>query len=80
MQKSENLGMQTFDSALYHLVETGKISMDEALKNSDSPNNLRLKFNLNSHQPEKTPASVSLSLLEEEDHEDDADDTAAVQI
>jgi twitching motility protein PilU len=80
MQKSENLGMQTFDSALYHLVETGKISMDEALKNSDSPNNLRLKFNLNSNQPEKKPASVSLSLLEEEDHEDDADDTAAVQI
>jgi twitching motility protein PilU len=80
MQKSENLGMQTFDSALYHLVETGKISMDEALKNSDSPNNLRLKFNLNSKQPEKKPASVSLSLLEEEDHEDDADDTAAVQI
>jgi twitching motility protein PilU len=80
MQKSENLGMQTFDSALYHLVETGKISMDEALKNSDSPNNLRLKFNLNSNQPEKKPASVSLSLLEEEDHEDDTDDTAAVQI
>ena len=80
MQKSENLGMQTFDSALYRLVEAGKISMDEALKNSDSPNNLRLKLNLDGKQPEKKAASASLSLLEEEDEEDNADDTIAARI
>lgn len=46
MQKSENLGMQTFDSALYSLFQQGKISLDEALKNADSKNNLRLKITL----------------------------------
>ena len=46
MEKSENLGMRTFDSALYHLYKEGRITLDEALRNSDSPNNLRLKINL----------------------------------
>jgi twitching motility protein PilU len=46
MEKSENLGMQTFDNALYKLYATGYISVEEALRNADSPNNLRLKINL----------------------------------
>lgn len=46
MAKSENLGMQTFDSALFKLYQDGKISMDEALKNADSENNLRLRIKL----------------------------------
>ncbi len=46
MQKSENLGMQTFDGALFHLYKQGKIGLDEALKNADSKNNLRLKITL----------------------------------
>ena len=46
MQKSENQGMKTFDSALYELAMEGKISQDEALKNADSANNLRLRFKL----------------------------------
>jgi twitching motility protein PilU len=46
MQKSENLGMRTFDSALFHLYQEGKISLDEALKNADSANNLRLRIKL----------------------------------
>jgi twitching motility protein PilU len=46
MQKSENLGMQTFDGALFHLYQQGKITLDEALKNADSKNNLRLKITL----------------------------------
>ncbi len=46
MEKSENLGMQTFDSALYHLYEQGQISLEEALKNAESRNNLRLRINL----------------------------------
>jgi twitching motility protein PilU len=71
MQKSENLGMQTFDRALYKLVEAGKISADEALKNADSPNNLRLSLSLNTDKVEKKAAAVNLSLMEKEEHKDD---------
>lgn len=46
MEKSENLGMQTFDSALFRLYESGRITMEEALRNADSHNNLRLRINL----------------------------------
>jgi twitching motility protein PilU len=46
MEKSENLGMQTFDMALYNLYKDGKISLEEALKNADAENNLRLKIEL----------------------------------
>ncbi len=46
MLKSEAQGMQTFDTALYHLYKEKKISMDEALKNADSKNNLRLRITL----------------------------------
>ncbi len=46
MEKSENLGMQTFDSALFKLYGLNKISFDEAIANSDSPNNLRLRIKL----------------------------------
>lgn len=46
MEKSENLGMQTFDAALFKLYEEGRITIDEALKNADSPNNLRLRIKL----------------------------------
>jgi len=46
MEKSENVGMQTFDSHLLRLFKEGTISMEEALRNSDSPNNLKLKINL----------------------------------
>lgn len=47
MEKSTNLGMQTFDQALFELYKAGKISLDEALKNADSANNLRLRVKLN---------------------------------
>src|SRR5690606_24741119 len=61
MQKSENLGMQTFDTALFHLWKDGKISLDEALKNADSANNLRLRVKLYGEQ--KT-GDLSDNLLE----------------
>ncbi len=80
MQKSENLGMQTFDSALYQLVEAGKISMDEALKNADSPNNLRLKLSLHSTQPQKKAPAANLSLMVDEDSDDDFIEPVAAQI
>jgi len=46
MEKSENQGMKTFDSALFDLYKNGRISLEEALKNADSKNNLRLKVQL----------------------------------
>lgn len=46
MEKSENLGMRTFDAALYYLYRDGKIAQDEAIANADSPNNLRLRIKL----------------------------------
>lgn len=46
MLKSENQGMKTFDSALFDLAKSGRITEEEALKNSDSANNLRLRFKL----------------------------------
>ncbi|HED40435.1 MAG TPA: PilT/PilU family type 4a pilus ATPase [Chromatiales bacterium] len=46
MKKSENIGMQTFDSALYKLYKEGRISLEEALRNADSQNNLRLRISL----------------------------------
>ena len=46
MEKSVESGMQTFDGALYALVVDGVISEDEALKNADSLNNLKLRLKL----------------------------------
>ena len=46
MLKSEAQGMQTFDTALYNLYQSKKISLDEALRNADSKNNLRLRISL----------------------------------
>jgi len=46
MKKSRELGMQTFDQALFDMYEAGKISYEEALKNADSVNDLRLKIKL----------------------------------
>ncbi|MCK5791296.1 MAG: PilT/PilU family type 4a pilus ATPase, partial [Ketobacter sp.] len=46
MLKSEASGMQTFDTALYKLYKQKKISMEEALRNADSKNNLRLRITL----------------------------------
>lgn len=50
MEKSANMGMQTFDMALFNLWRTGKIKADEALKNADSKNNLALKMKLAAKQ------------------------------
>ncbi|NCN88749.1 MAG: PilT/PilU family type 4a pilus ATPase [Gallionella sp.] len=46
MAKSREIGMQTFDQALFDLHEAGAISYEEALKNADSVNDLRLKIKL----------------------------------
>lgn len=46
MKKSKELGMQTFDMALFEHYENGNISYEDALRNADSVNELRLKIKL----------------------------------
>lgn len=46
MKKSRELGMQTFDQALFDLIQSDDISMDEAMRNADSVNDLRLRLKL----------------------------------
>jgi twitching motility protein PilU len=50
MKKSRELGMQTFDQALFDLHEADKITYEDALRNADSVNDLRLNIKLNSKQ------------------------------
>ncbi len=50
MKKSRNLGMQTFDQALFDLFEANAISLADALRHADSVNDLRLQIKLNSRR------------------------------
>jgi twitching motility protein PilU len=60
--------MKTFDQALYDLYETSMISYEEALRNADSKNEIRLRIKLESKRPDKAHLddSQSLKILEEE--------------
>jgi twitching motility protein PilU len=71
MTKSRELGMQTFDQALFDLYNEGAISYDEALRNADSLNELRLQIKLKSTRQEGVPASTatSLNMLKEDSEE-----------
>ena len=62
MTKSRELGMQTFDQALFDLYDEGSISYDEAMRNSDSVNELRLKIKLESRRKEGTVPQHTTSL------------------
>lgn len=59
MAASADQGMQTFDMALYNLYKEGKITLEEALKNADSRNNLRLKITLDNNPAAKKKAEES---------------------
>ncbi len=50
MKKSRELGMQTFDQALFDLYEGNYVTYEDALRNADSVNDLRLQIKLNSHR------------------------------
>ncbi len=66
MSKSRELGMQTFDWALFDLYTDGKISYEEAIRNSDSANEQRLNIKLESKRGEPASATPSgLSLHQE---------------
>lgn len=55
MEKSRELGMRTFDWALFELYNEGYISYEDAIRNADSANELRLNIKLKSRRGE--PAS-----------------------
>ena len=61
MQKSENMGMKTFDTALFELYREGLISEEEALRNADSPNNVRLKIKF-AREDDSSGGAAGLSL------------------
>ena len=58
MKKSRNLGMQTFDQALFDLFECNQISFEDAIRNADSANDLRLQIKLNSQRARSTDLSA----------------------
>ena len=63
MEKSKDRGMKTFDMALFDLCQSGEISEQEALRNADSENNLRLRLKLAGDQ-ESDEEKTSFSLEE----------------
>ncbi|MGZ8295171.1 MAG: ATPase, T2SS/T4P/T4SS family, partial [Telluria sp.] len=75
MHKSRELGMCTFDQALYELYNQGHISYDEAIRNADSANGLRLQIKLRGDRKEPGTAGATtaddLSMLVEEEPEEE---------
>ncbi len=65
MEKSRELGMQTFDQALFDLYKEGRISYDEALKNADSANNLRLTIKLSGGSEDEEEMVLELNAKED---------------
>ena len=57
MERSRELGMRTFDWALFELYNDGHISYEEAIRNADSANELRLALKLKSKRGEPTGAA-----------------------
>lgn len=71
MTKSRELGMQTFDQAMFDLYDNGEISYDEAIRNADSANELRLQIKLKSKRSVggMPDTSSGFKLMEEEEPE-----------
>ena len=63
MKKSRQLGMQTFDQALFDLYETNVISYEDALRNADSLNDLRLQIKLSSERGKSQDLSAGTENL-----------------
>ena len=73
MQKSENVGMRTFDAALYYLYKEERITLEEALRNADSPNNLRLRIDLELKAGDIKEKDSGLSLAPDPEDGDSGD-------
>jgi twitching motility protein PilU len=69
MSRSNRLGMKTFDQALYDLYEAGLVSYEDALRNADSKNELRLRVKLESKRELKhsEDGGQALQIVQEEE-------------
>jgi twitching motility protein PilU len=69
MAKSNRMGMKTFDQALFDLYEAEMISYEEALRNADSKNEVRLRIKLESKREMKLSddGASSLHIMEDQD-------------
>jgi twitching motility protein PilU len=65
MSRSRELGMRTFDWALFELYNEGHIGYEEAIRNADSSNELRLNIKLKSPRGEPSTEGLSLSIDEQ---------------
>ena len=63
MRRSRELGMQTFDQALFDLYEAHAVTMEDALRNADSLNDLRLNIKLNSQRARNRDLSAGTEHL-----------------
>jgi twitching motility protein PilU len=64
MKRSRELGMQTFDQSLFDLYDTGRISYEDALRNADSINDLRLQIKLHSKDAKDRDLTSGIGHLE----------------
>lgn len=81
MKKSRELGMQTFDMALFDLYEAGRISYEDALRSADSMNELRLAIKLEGHEAKaRDPFAETdgLKILGEEDEKEEETPAASL--
>lgn len=62
MEKSRNMGMRTFDDSLFDLYARGQITLEEALRNADSSNNLRLRIKLAGNSENNTMKGAASQL------------------
>jgi twitching motility protein PilU len=64
MKKSRELGMQTFDQALFDLYDGGLVSYEDALRNADSLNDLRLQIKLHGKESKERDLSSGIGHLD----------------
>ena len=64
MKKSRELGMQTFDQALFDLYEAGRISYEDALRFADSTNEVRLNIKLHGKEAKGTDLTKGIEHLD----------------
>jgi twitching motility protein PilU len=72
MKKSTNLGMQTFDQALFELYQAGEITYEDALRHADSANEVRLKIKLSQGGDANTLAAGLDGIGLQEDKDDNS--------
>lgn len=71
MKKSGDHGMQTFDQALYDLLQEGAITIEEAMRNADSVNDLRLRIKLDVDNDGAVDEMMASAITLEENEDDD---------